>query len=246
MRMRWFAAFAILTAAPALAEPSRCSVQGPMETAQIDAPSLQAAPAAAAAMSVASPTTGPAAHPISPNLAGMAFLQHVAAAGATLIDLGVAHGLHLAAARSGDEFRMFAVLPSGQAAIEGAPVELGVAQLAAIASGNITPLGEKAGFTGYFVRSGQQFQVFYAAPDNSVVCRVSCGTPRAGISPATRWRPSPAPSRRSRSPGIPAGPPRRPPRRRQRTLPARQPQSRPWKSRTTERSGRHRRRGCSC
>jgi protein-disulfide isomerase len=48
-------------------------------------------------------------------------------------------------------------------------VELGVPQLTSIASGNVTHLGTRAGFAGYFVRSGSQFQVFYAAPDNMVV-----------------------------------------------------------------------------
>ena len=64
---------------------------------------------------------------------------------------------------------MFAVLPDGAAAIEGAPVELTLAQLNTIASGNVTSLGEDHGFTGYFVRSGQQFQVFYASPDSKVM-----------------------------------------------------------------------------
>ena len=49
------------------------------------------------------------------------------------------------------------------AAIEGAPVELTLAQLNTIASGNVTSLGEGHGFTSYFVQSGQQFQVFYAS-----------------------------------------------------------------------------------
>ena len=64
---------------------------------------------------------------------------------------------------------MFAVLPGGAAAIEGAPVELTLGQLNMIASGNVTSLGEDRGFTGYFVRSGPQFQVFYASPDNQVM-----------------------------------------------------------------------------
>ena len=167
--MRWITAFAVLAATPALAEAPHCAVQGPTEMAQADTPSVQAIPAPAAATPAVTPTNQPATHPIPPGLAGLAFLQHVAAAGATLFDLGVSHGLHLAAARSDDEFRMFAVLPDGQSAIEGAPVELGVPQLLTIASGNVTQLGEKAGFTGYFVRSGQQFQVFYAVADGSVV-----------------------------------------------------------------------------
>ena len=86
-----------------------------------------------------------------------------------MFDLGLSHGLHLAAGRSGDQFKMFAVLPDGSAAIEGLPVELSLGQLNAIASGNVTSLGEDHGLTGYFVRSGQQFQVLYAAPDNQMM-----------------------------------------------------------------------------
>jgi thiol:disulfide interchange protein DsbG len=106
---------------------------------------------------------------IPASLAGLPFIQHVAAAGATIFDLGSSHGLRLAAARNGDEFRMFAVLPNGQAAVEGVPVELTVSQLETIAGGNLTSLGNQGGFVGLFVRSGPQFQVFYAAPDGQVV-----------------------------------------------------------------------------
>ena len=101
-----------------------------------------------------------------PNaLAGLAFVRHVAASGAAIIEIGMVHGLHLVAARHGDEFRIFSILPSGDAAIEGAPVELSASQLERIAAGQITPLAPQAGFTGYFVRSGGSFQVFYATPD---------------------------------------------------------------------------------
>ena len=106
---------------------------------------------------------------LPPRLAGLAFAEHVASAGATLFDLGLSHGFHLAAGRSGDQFKMFAVLPDGTAAIEGLPVELSLGQLNTIASGNVTSLGEDHGVTGYFVRSGQQFQVLYAAPDNQMM-----------------------------------------------------------------------------
>ena len=167
--MRWIAAFAVLAATPALADAPHCAIQGPIEIAKADTPSLQAPPAPAAATPAAKPAALSTTRPVPPGLAGLPFLQHVASAGATLFDLGVSHGLHLAAARSGDEFRMFSVQPDGQSAIEGSPVELGVPQLLTIASGNVTQLGEKAGFTGYFVRSGQQFQVFYAVSDGSIV-----------------------------------------------------------------------------
>src|SRR6185312_5015547 len=97
------------------------------------------------------------------------FLRRVAAAGATLFDLGMSHGLHLAAARHGDEFRVFSVLPSGDAAVEGAPVALSPAQLNLVASGAITQLGRQDGLAGYFVRSGPSFQVLYETPDGQAL-----------------------------------------------------------------------------
>ena len=77
----------------------------------------------------------------------------------------MSHGLHLVAARHGDEFRMFSVLPSGDAAVEGAPIELSLAQLDVVAAGNIIQLGRQEGLDGYFVRSGPSFQVLYETPD---------------------------------------------------------------------------------
>jgi hypothetical protein len=70
------------------------------------------------------------------------------------------------AARSGDQFMLFQVTPDGWAAVSGATAELTPAQLETIASGNITDLGAQHGLHGFFVRSGPQFQVFYATPDN--------------------------------------------------------------------------------
>ena len=174
--MRWLIGAALLTSAPALAAGPQCAPQQPIvmadaapsspqsdTTAQAHAPASTSEPS-----SVAAPGTTTRL-PIPPDLASLPFTQHVAAAGATLFDLGISHGLHLAAARSGDTFKMFAVLPDGAAAIEGAPVELTLGQLNTIASGNVTSLGEDHGFTGYFVRSGPQFQVFYASPDSQVM-----------------------------------------------------------------------------
>ena len=176
--MRWLIALAAVTVVtPALAEAPRCAIQGPVTVADTGPAAAASAPAASeeaalpsgAAQAPPAAAILPAPHELPPALAAMPFLQHVSAAGATLFDLGTSHGMHLAAARSGDEFKMFAVLPNGTAAVEGAPVELDVRQLNTIAAGNVTPLGEAAGFAGYFVRSGQQFQVFYASPDNVVV-----------------------------------------------------------------------------
>jgi hypothetical protein len=81
-------------------------------------------------------------------------------------DLGQSHGVRAIAARSGDQFMLFQVAPDGGAAVSGATVELTPAQLETIASGNVTDLGVRHGLRGFFVRSGPQFQVFYATPDN--------------------------------------------------------------------------------
>ena len=111
-------------------------------------------------------TSGP---PLPAALANIPFATHVASSGATLIDLGASHGLHAIGARSGDQFMLFDVTPDGAAAVSGAPIELSVAQLQSIAAGNITELGVQHGLPGFFVRSGQQFQVFYGSPDQERV-----------------------------------------------------------------------------
>lgn len=167
--MRWLIGLAALAATPALADAPHCAVSTLITMASADKPGIQAAPASPPAPIVVQPASSAPLLPIPAALAKMPFVQHVAAAGAAVFDLGVSHGLHLAAARNGTEFRMFAILPDGQAGVEGAPVEIGVPELTTIASGNVTQLGTKDGFTGYFVRSGSQFQVFYAAPDNMVI-----------------------------------------------------------------------------
>jgi hypothetical protein len=92
-------------------------------------------------------------------------VQHVVSAGAVVTDLGESHGVRAVAARSGDQFALFQVTVDGEAAISGAMVELTPAQLGTIASGNITDLGVQHGLPAFFVRSGPQFQVFYATPD---------------------------------------------------------------------------------
>jgi hypothetical protein len=96
----------------------------------------------------------------------MPFVQHVASAGAGVTDLGEAHGMRAIAARSGAQFMLFQVTSDGQAGVSGAPVELTPAQLEAIASGYITSLEVRHGLSGFFVRNGPQFQVFYVTPDN--------------------------------------------------------------------------------
>ena len=103
--------------------------------------------------------------PIPAALAELPFVKHVAATGSTITDLGTSHGLHAFAARNGDQFMLFDVAPDGQAAVSGAPIAITPAQIQTIAAGNVTDLGLQHGLKGYFVRSGAQFQVFYATPD---------------------------------------------------------------------------------
>src|SRR5580704_12105632 len=112
------------------------------------------------------PTSADSPSPLPEALASMPFVQRVASAGAVVRDLGSSHGMHAIAARSGDQFMLFQVTPDGGAAVSGATVELEPAQLETIASGHITDLGVQHGLQGFFVRSGPQFQVFYATPDN--------------------------------------------------------------------------------
>ena len=117
---------------------------------------------------LAAPSPGNAARLASPTLS-LPFVGKVAAAGAQILDFGMVHGLRLIGARSGEEFRVFSVLADGSAAVEGAPLAMTVEQLARLAAGEITQLNRTAGFDGFFVRSGPQFQVFYAAPDGEAV-----------------------------------------------------------------------------
>ena len=100
------------------------------------------------------------------DLSGLPFVQHVARSGAIIADLGTAHGLRRMVAHSNDQFMIFHVAPDGSAAVSGAVVEISPDEIAQIAgSANVTSLPEAHGFKGLFVRSGQQFQVFYETPD---------------------------------------------------------------------------------
>ncbi len=155
--MRWIAALPLLFATPAFAAP-QCAMHGPT--------------AMNASIASRSPTPSPSvpAPPMKPTLlpsalADIAFAKHVAAAGAKVSDLGSIHGLRMIAARSGSQFMIFEIASDNQAAVSGVPIDLTVAQLQSVASSDITDLGEAHGFHAYFVRSGQQFQVFYATPD---------------------------------------------------------------------------------
>ncbi len=96
-------------------------------------------------------------------------LKHLASSGASLADLGMAHGLRSVLARKGDQFLVVQVTPDGEAVVAGLLSDLSLARLEAIADGQITPLGTAHGLRGYFVKNGSQFQVFYATPDGERV-----------------------------------------------------------------------------
>ena len=155
--MRWIAALPLLIATPAFAAP-QCAMTGPtvIQTAATVAP---ASPPAAPTQPLAKPTTLPS------SLADIAFAKHVASAGAEVSDMGAIHGLKMIAARSGPQFMIFEIAEDGQAGVSGVPIDLTVAQLQTVASGNITDVGKVHGLDTYYVRSGPQFQVFYATPD---------------------------------------------------------------------------------
>jgi thiol:disulfide interchange protein DsbG len=113
-------------------------------------------PAATVSARMAAPPrpAGGAPGPLPEALASLPFVRHVAAAGASVSDLGESHGMHAFAARSGTRFMVFEVAPDGEAGVAGAMVALTPAQLWAIASGNVSNLGVEHGLPGFFVRSG--------------------------------------------------------------------------------------------
>lgn len=160
---------AALVSWPALAAP-QCTV-GPLATGF----PAESAATAATAPTFSAPTVDASARSaallpsLPPVLDGLPFLKIVAAAGATILDFGVVHSIRVVGARSGTEFRIFSVLPGGQAAIEGAPLAMTVDQLTQLAGSDLTSLGRLAGVDGLFVRSAARFQVFYALPDGQAV-----------------------------------------------------------------------------
>lgn len=158
--MRWTAGLFLLFATPALAAAPQCAISG-LAIIRTGGPIAQpAAPPVSTSLSQHGK-----ARELPAGLAEIAFAQHIASAGAQVSDLGTIHGLRAIAARSGSQFMILEIAKDGQAGVSGVPIDLSVAQLQTIASGNITDLGQAHGFQGYFVRSGRQFQVFYATPD---------------------------------------------------------------------------------
>jgi thiol:disulfide interchange protein DsbG len=160
--MRWTAGLFFFFATPALAAAPQCAMPGPTA---INTPAPDAQPPAPP-IAAAQPQQAKAT-PLPASLADIAFAQHIASSGAQVSDLGTIHGLRAISARSGSQFMIFEMSKDGQAGVSGVPIDLTVSQLQTVAAGNITDVGDAHGFKGYFVRSGQQFQVFYATPDNT-------------------------------------------------------------------------------
>lgn len=164
--MRHLSVLALLSATPALAAAPQCALPNaaPFQVAD-------AAPALALPPPLPPQTPAEARIPsqLPAALAGNTFAQHEAAVGASIIDLGSSHGLRSFIARSGNQFMIFQITPDNQAAVSGAQTDLTVEQLTAAAGGNVTPLAPQHGLDAVFVRSGNQFQVFYVSPDRERV-----------------------------------------------------------------------------
>ncbi|GAV35287.1 thiol:disulfide interchange protein DsbG precursor [Roseomonas sp. TAS13] len=150
----------------ALAEP-HCSLLAPLTAADTPPPvsvSTSSPPPAAAPSGLATPS------PAAPtDLRRIAALQRIAASGATLTDLGPYHGMRRVVVRTGDQFMLMSAAPDGQAVVGGLMADLSTADLIRIAGGSLTELGMQHGLRGLLVRSGPQFQVFYATPDGERV-----------------------------------------------------------------------------
>ncbi|USQ74054.1 hypothetical protein NF552_22915 (plasmid) [Roseomonas mucosa] len=148
-------------APPTLALPAPVSA-APQAWPTAPTPAVQRAAAPAAAPSAAPATVATPGGDLS-----VPVLQRVSQAGATLQDLGLSHGLRLVVARSGAEFMLLSVLPSGRAMVAGFPVDLTLARLREIGGAGVTDLGEREGLRSVVLRSGDAFQVFYATPTGS-------------------------------------------------------------------------------
>lgn len=158
-----------LTGEPALALPAPIrAVAAPAAPTVAPAPTPTATSAPASAPAAPEPGSGtPNAQ--TADLGKIPVLARVAAAGAQLTDLGVSHGMRTVLARNRDELMVLEVAPDGQAAVAGLMADLSAAQLLAAAGGNATEIGTRHGLRTVFVRSGTQFQVFYATPDGERV-----------------------------------------------------------------------------
>jgi thiol:disulfide interchange protein DsbG len=157
---------------PPAAASSPASPHAETEAAQPRAaePSLPVVvPAGEASKEAAKPQAGlgfAEGAPAAPADAGKPpVLEHIAASGARLAELGEAHGLKGILARKGEEFMFFQLAPDGEAVVAGLQADFAVSKLFTVAGSQITELGIVHGLRGLFVRDGAQFQVFYATPD---------------------------------------------------------------------------------
>lgn len=96
-------------------------------------------------------------------------LVHIAAAGASLFDLGTSHGLRTIYARNGGQVMVFEVTPDGQATVAGLMTDISVEQLQMMGAADVTELPSQHGLRGFFLHNGAHYQVFYASPDRKRV-----------------------------------------------------------------------------
>lgn len=163
--MRYVTVALLLAASSAQAAQPYCALPSPSAMAAAESGTGAAPTAAMRPASREDAGSASASADLSPSLRALPFIAHVAASGATLYDLGASHGMQAIGARQGDQFMLFQVTPDGQAAVSGAITELTPEQLSLLAGGETTELGTLHGLRGLYVRSGPQFQVFYATPD---------------------------------------------------------------------------------
>ena len=153
-----------LLGTPALAAPPpRCSLPDPRPILVADQQAPEAAPAPPAPPPPA--TAKAAAGLLPPDLQAIPFAQHIADAGAGVTDLGASHGMRSVAAANGDQMMFFQIAGDGKAAVTGLMTDMTPGQITTLAGDKATDLGVLHGLQGIFVRSGTQFQVFYATPD---------------------------------------------------------------------------------
>ena len=102
---------------------------------------------------------------LSGQLDDIPVLRHIGSAGASLTELGTAHGLRTVVAKHGGDFMVFQVASDGQVAVAGLMTDLTVDQLKTVAGSALTELDPQHGLRSFFLRNGARFQVFYATPD---------------------------------------------------------------------------------
>lgn len=118
---------AALATAQAWTDPS-VSVPAPVDPQAQAARAAPKPPSAAGPATVSPPMIKPLPPPPAPTsdkplsaraIAAVPALKRIASAGATLLDLGAAHGMRTIFARKGNAFQVFYVVPDGSAAIGG-------------------------------------------------------------------------------------------------------------------------------